>query len=351
MAPPAMRAASNFFVRAVTLFLLSCLIALGLIGCSGHASAPTNAGSSGGGSTSGGGSGGGGSGGGGSGGGGGGGGGSSSGVPAADHVFLVVLENHGFAQVVGSPAMPYLNSLATQNVLAANYFANTHPSIGNYFMMTVGAIETNDDAFAGTVTDDNLVRALTGAGKSWKAYAESLPAVGYTGNDIFPYIKHHNPFAYLSDVTSSSVQAANLVPLTQLAPDMNAGHLPNFAFLLPNIQNDAHDCPAGIPLCTDSDKLAAADAWLKNNVDPIIRNAVFSNSILIITFDEALDSDITNGGGHVATVVLGAHVKTGFSSSTLFQHQDTLRLILEALSVSDRPNGTANAHSMAEFFQ
>ena len=32
--------------------------------------------------------------------------------PAADHVFLVVLENHAFNQVIGSPFMPYLNSLA-----------------------------------------------------------------------------------------------------------------------------------------------------------------------------------------------------------------------------------------------
>jgi acid phosphatase len=272
-------------------------------------------------------------------------------VPAAGHVLLVVLENHGFGQVIGSPAMPYLNSLATQNGLAANYFANTHPSIGNYFMLTVGAIETNDDSFSGTVSDDNLVRALNMAGKAWKAYAQSLPTVGYTGNDLLPYVKHHNPFAYLSDVTTSSVQAANLVPLTQLASDVNAGTLPSFAFLLPDIQNDAHDCPAGMTVCTDSDKLAAADNWLKSNIDPIIKSAAFSNSLLIITFDEALDSDTLNGGGHVATVLVGTHVKSGFTSTTLFQHQDTLRLILEALSVSDRPNTTSTAHSMAEFFQ
>ena len=247
--------------------------------------------------------------------------------------------------------MPYLNSLATQNALATNYFANTHPSIGNYFMLTVGAIETNDDAFSGAITDDNLVRALTAAGKSWKVYAESLPAVGYTGNDMLPYVKHHNPFAYFSDVTASSVQAMNLVPLTQLAPDLNAGALPNFVFLLPNLQNDAHDCPAGMTICTDSDKLMAADNWLKSNVDPIIRNPVFGDSILIITFDEALQIDVTNGGGQVATVIAGTHVKNGFRSTTLYQHQDTLGLILDALKVSDRPNAAAGAHSMAEFFQ
>ena len=344
MATPAALVASKFFVRVVTILLLL-LASLNLMSCAGGGRSGTGGS---GGSTSGSGGSGGGGGSGGSGGGGGGGGGSS--VPAADHVFLVVLENHGFSQVIGSSAMPYLNTLASQNGLAANYFANTHPSIGNYFMLTVGLFESNDDAFAGSVTDDNIVRALTASGKSWKAYLESLPAVGYTGNDMLPYIKHHNPFAYFSDVTSSSVQANNLVPLTQLSADLSAGTLPNFAFLAPNIQNDAHDCPAGMATCTDADKLAAADAWLKNNIDPILKSPAFSNGILIITFDESVQSDLSHGGGQVATVIAGAHVKNGFRSTTLFQHQDTLRMILESLKVSDRPNGAAIANSMAEFF-
>src|SRR6185312_6265995 len=49
------------------------------------------------------------------------------------------------SQVIGSAAMPYFNSLATQHALATQYFANAHPSIGNYFMLTTGNIETNDD--------------------------------------------------------------------------------------------------------------------------------------------------------------------------------------------------------------
>ncbi|MGH9565713.1 MAG: alkaline phosphatase family protein, partial [Candidatus Angelobacter sp.] len=99
------------------------------------------------------------------------------------HVFLVVLENHSFSQVIGISAMPYLNSLATQNSLAANYFANTHPSIGNYFMLTTGQVHTNDDGFTGTVIDDNLARTLAAAGKTWKGYFQSIPSQGYLGPD------------------------------------------------------------------------------------------------------------------------------------------------------------------------
>jgi len=33
------------------------------------------------------------------------------------------------------------------------------------------------------VSMDNVVRELVAAGKTWKAYAESLPSVGYLGGD------------------------------------------------------------------------------------------------------------------------------------------------------------------------
>src|SRR5256885_14503283 len=112
------------------------------------------------------------------------------------HVAVVVLENQNFSSIIGNTNMPFLNSLASSNSLANHYFANTHPSIGNYFMMTTGQTITNDDAFAGIVSDDNIARELTNAGKSWKVYAESLPSPGYTGGDVFPYFKNHNPFAY-----------------------------------------------------------------------------------------------------------------------------------------------------------
>jgi phosphatidylinositol-3-phosphatase len=273
-------------------------------------------------------------------------------IPAADHVFVILLENHAFNQVIGSPFMPYLNSLASQHALATNYFANTHPSIGNYFMLTTGNIETNNDAFTGTVSSDSIPRAFAAAGKTWKAYMESLPSVGYTGGDVYPYFKHHNPFAYMTDVLNSSAETANLVPFTQLATDINAGTVPNFGFIAPNAEDDAHDCPTGAPVCLDSDKLTAADNWLKNNIDPLIKSPAFANSVFIIVFDEdEFDVVSVNGGGQVAWVMAGSHVKTGFKSTTFYQHQSTLRLVMDLLRVTDHPGNSATAPTMAEFFQ
>jgi hypothetical protein len=272
-------------------------------------------------------------------------------IPEAGHVFVVLLENHGFSQVIGNAAMPYLNSLATQHALATNYFANTHPSIGNYLMLTTGNIETNNDAFTGTVSSDSIPRAFAAAGKTWKSYMESLPSVGYTGGDVYPYFKHHDPFVYLTDVLNSSAETDNVVPFTQLASDLSAGAVPNYAFIAPNAEDDAHDCPGGVTTCTDNQKLSAADTWLKSNIDPLITSPALANSVFIIVFDESVDTDTTNGGGHVAMVMAGTHVKAGFKSTTFYQHQSTLRLVLDLLRVSDHPGNSATAPTMGEFFQ
>src|SRR5215831_16864323 len=130
---------------------------------------------------------------------------------SSSHVFIVVEENHSYSQVVGNASMPYLNRLANKYALATQYYADAHPSIGNYFMLTVGQPETLNDAFNGTVSDDNIVRELVNANKTWRSYAESLPSAGYLGGDVYPYFRHHNPFSYFSDLKGTS-QAGNLVP-------------------------------------------------------------------------------------------------------------------------------------------
>jgi hypothetical protein len=259
--------------------------------------------------------------------------------PQFSHVVLVVEENHGYSDVIGNSAMPYLNSLASKYGLATQYFANVHPSIGNYFMLTTGQIITTDDGFTGTVDADNIVRELVSAGKSWKSYAESLPSAGFLG-DSYPYVKRHNPCAYLTDVVNSSAQTQNLVSMSQFNADVSSNQLPSFSFVVPNLLNDAHD-----------GSLQVADQWLQNNIAPLISSSSFQqNGLLIIVFDEAGIDDLTNGGGHVAAVIISPKAKAGHQSSTLYQHQSTLRLILEGLGVKKFPGAASVAPEMGEFF-
>lgn len=286
---------------------------------------------------------------------GGGGNGTGGNVPQFKHVLVVLEENHSFNDVIGNSQMPYLNGLATENALATQYYADAHPSLPNYFMLTVGEgtsiTGTAGDAFSGVVSDDNVVRALTAAGKSWKCYAESIPSAGYLGPDSGPYLRHHVPFTYFSDVQASATQAANIVPFPQFAIDMASNSLPDYAFVVPNANDDAHNCPVGMSTCTSDQMLAAADQWLSTNIQPLLSSSAFQNSLLIIVFDEAEDSDTEHGGGHVPLVMAGSQVKPGYQSTTLYQHESTLRLMMEALGVSDFPGAAANAPEMTEFFK
>lgn len=276
-------------------------------------------------------------------------------VPAFSHVFIVVEENHTYGDVIGNTSMPYLNSLATSYGLATQYYANAHPSLPNYFELTAGEgisiTGLEGDNFPGPLTQDNVVRALTAAGKTWKSYAESLPAIGYIGVDTGEYANRHNPFAYFSDVINSSTQAANIVPFTQLATDIANNAVPDYAFIVPNLNDDAHDCPAGLSTCTDLHKLAAADQWLQTNIDPVIKSSAFQDAVMVIVFDEGDITDLANGGGHIPAVIVSSKSKAGYQSTTVYQHQSTMRLSLETLGVTDLPGDAATAPDMAEFFQ
>lgn len=266
------------------------------------------------------------------------------------HVFVLVEENHAYSSIIGNPAMPYTNSLAKQYALATQYYANRHNSLPNYFMLTVGDLVTTDDTYTGTVTADNVARAVSAAGKTWRIYAESLPSPGYLGASVIPYGKDHNPFTYFSDVLNSSSQAANIVPFTQLASDMQKGTLADYSMIVPDFANDGHDCPNEGANCTDTDKLANIDTWIQSKVGPLITSSAFGNSVLIYTWDESSIDDNANGGGHVPTILVGATVRHGFQSKTLYQHQSALRLSMELLGIKDLPAASATATDMSEFF-
>jgi phosphatidylinositol-3-phosphatase len=259
--------------------------------------------------------------------------------PTFSHVVLVVEENHSYADVIGNASMPYLNGLARQYGVAAQFYANAHPSLPNYLMLTTGQMETMDDNFSGTISDDNVVRELVKAGKSWKCYAESLPSTGPSA-DAYPYIRHHNPFSYFSDLQSNTPEAANIVSSAQITADLASSSLPQYSFIVPNMLNDGHD-----------GSLSQLDAWLQQNIGPILSNPEFQASgLLIITFDEGDQNDIGNGGGQIPTVIVSSKSKSNYTSQTLYQHQSVLRLTLAASGVGTFPGEAATAADMTEFF-
>jgi len=271
-------------------------------------------------------------------------------IPRVAHVFVLVEENHSFESVIANPSMPYTNSLANQYGLATAYFANVHNSLPNYFMLTVGRLVAENDLYSGTVTANNVARALTSVGKTWKIYAESLPHRGYKGPNVFPYGKDHNPFAYFADVINSPAQSANMVPFGELSTDIQNDTLPDYAMIVPNFVNDGHDCPPHMTACSNTHKLANIDHWVETNIGPLISSSAFGDSVLIYTWDESNSTDAANQGGHIATILIGPSVRNGYQSTTFYQHQSTLKLTLQLLGVTDYPGLATTAPDMTEFF-
>lgn len=278
-------------------------------------------------------------------------GGTGNGIPSVQHVVIVVLENTNYSQVVGSPSAPYINSLIPKGALASNYYANVHPSIGNYFYMTTGQVVTTDDAFQGIVSVDNVVREVSAASKTWKVYAEDLPSVGYVGPDIPPfYLRRHNPLTFFSDVVEDPTALLHVAPYSALAVDLAASGLPNYSFIVPNAAHDAHSCSDGGMNCSIETRISNADTWLSNNLPAILNNSGFQQSgLLLLTFDESADDNV-NGGGKVMTLILGTKVKVGYTGTGQYDHRSLLGLSMTALGAKI-PDAGASANQMTEFFQ
>src|ERR1700752_104938 len=122
-------------------------------------------------------------------------------MPRYAHILVIVAENKGSELIIGPATVaPNLNRLAQQYGLASQFFAEVHPSEGNYVAMLAGDTFGihDDDAFyckpgmhdtwcsKSQRTDyvDHTLRArslmdqLEARGLSWKAYMESLPEPG-----------------------------------------------------------------------------------------------------------------------------------------------------------------------------
>src|ERR1700730_7903997 len=61
------------------------------------------------------------------------------GIPRLDHVFVIMMENHAYGQIVDNPNAPFTNKYAKSKNTANNYFAVAHPSLTNYLEVVGGS--------------------------------------------------------------------------------------------------------------------------------------------------------------------------------------------------------------------
>ena len=157
--------------------------------------------------------------------------GSTSTLPVFTHIFIIVMENHEYSEIIGSSSAPYTNSLATQNALATRYDAVSHPSLPNYLSLTAAStFGITSDCENCFLNQTNLADQIEASGRTWRAYMESmpspcslidapaqrraisssdLPSFGNVGVPVFPAIQSMSRQVFASNTCS---QARRAVP-------------------------------------------------------------------------------------------------------------------------------------------
>jgi phosphatidylinositol-3-phosphatase len=316
-------------------------------------------------------------------------------VPRYTHIFIIVAENKGYDLIIGPhTAAPNINRLAHEYGLASRFYAEVHPSEGNYVAMLGGDTFGihDDDAFyckpgtqdrwcpkSGgrdyvdhTVSVRSLVDQLEERGLSWRAYLDSLPEPGSlavrwpTAEASAPglptqlYAVKHNGFMNFARVQHDAARAAKLVDFAALQRDIESDRLPAYAQIVPNQCNDMHGRDRAAYVPADCDKgaaralIARGDRMIGELVARLMHSRVWSgkeNVAIVITFDENdkeerrgpdqgccgndPGSAANSGGGRIPTVVITNHGPRGVVDDTPYNHYSLLRTTEEAFGMGE----------------
>jgi hypothetical protein len=236
-------------------------------------------------------------------------------VPAFDHVIVIVFENKEATTVVGNRAAPTFNSYARRYASLTRYYGVTHPSLPNYLALVSGSTQGIKTNCTDCLVDSmSLADSIEASGRTWKTYAEGLPAAGFLGASRGRYAKKHNPFAYFRGIAGDPARRARLVPLSRLASDVRAAALPNFSLLVPDLCHSMHDCSVSV-----------GDAWLRAQVGKLLK---LPRTVVFVVFDEGGSS--VGGGGHTAALAFGTAVLPGSRFTGVTGHYGLLRTIEQA---------------------
>jgi len=308
------------------------------------------------------------------------------GLPEIEHVFLIVLGDHGYEEGfgTGSPA-PYLaQMLRAKGELVSNYYAVAQGGLANRIALlsgqgptpatAAGCPEYKDVAPATAAGEEQvtgegcvypaatqtLPGQLVAAKKSWRAYsedAEGTPQAPVAG--CSPYATAGNPLAYFHSVLDTSECAERDVGLGQLEADLASEKTtPALSYLIPNACHDGSEqpCEPGRPT-----GLAATQPFLEKVVPEIEASMAYKKSGLIaITFAQAPQSGpgadssaccatpeypnlppgppqpaasgpvkTTGGGGKVGLLLISPFIEAGSSNESGYYNHFSLLLSLE----------------------
>jgi hypothetical protein len=245
------------------------------------------------------------------------------GLPPVQHVFVIVLADHGFEETYGpaSTSTYMAKTLPEKGELLSNYYAVTAGDLANEIALVSGqgpnpATAANCPEYKEFATPtlsatkqaegegcvysaetETLPGQLVAAKKSWKAYIGGI-GNGQTGEPTAcrhpglgeadqaqaprpgdPYETWRNPFVYFHSIVDSPECAERDVGLEQLSVDLKKEtKTPSFSYIVPDACHDGSEtpCEPGAPA-----GLAAAQPWLETTIAEIEASPAFKTSGLI----------------------------------------------------------------------
>ncbi|MFO0592229.1 MAG: alkaline phosphatase family protein [Polyangiaceae bacterium] len=274
-------------------------------------------------------------------------------LPTFTTVFTILLENHDYNEIVGSPYAPYLNSLIQEHGLAVHYYdSGVHPSLPNYLYLISGApqypgVVNVDPTFAPYFPSnaDNLAAQMEQAGIPWRAYQEHMGTpCKLTGAGL--YAPKHNPFVYFANIVSGpdALCEKRDVDYTEFAADLATGAY-RYMWITPDLVSDGHD-PSWAPVAG----LKNSDKWMAAEVPKILASEAYqSGGVLFITWDEA-EGRNGNDLHQIPMIVVSPKIKAkGLRVTRHLTHASYLAT-LEDLFGLPRLGDAVGAPTLFEFF-
>lgn len=269
--------------------------------------------------------------------------------PHIQTVFIIVMENHNWSDIVGSAYAPYINTTLLPIAAHTERYHNPwgiHPSLPNYLWMEAGKnFGIWNDKPPGTnsqSTTNHLVTRLNNLGISWKAYVEDIAGTECPLTSSGYYAVNHNPFVYFNDVTDNQNLASaycleHVRPFSQLFTDIAQNALPQYSFIVPNLCDDMHSW------CTEN-PILQGDTWLANNLPAILASPAYvQGGAVFLTWDESFtpeESEATTDADEypppdqpIGMIVLSPFAKHGYQNWIRYNHGALLRTVEEIFGI------------------
>ena len=271
------------------------------------------------------------------------------------NVFLIMMENHDWSTISGSPNCPYINkTLLPKASTATQYFTppGNHPSEPNYIWLVAGTNFGIEDDHAPATnqrnTTNHLAYLLDLAGVSWRTYQEDISGKNIPLVNEYPYAVRHNPFMFFKNINTNFAYVTNHVrPFSELSQHLAENSVAHFNFICPNVTNDMHDSVGGV-----STRILG-DNWLGREVPKILNSAAFTNGgVLFIAWDEgSLGGSSGESDGPLGLIVLSPLAKgRGYVNTIHYTHSSTLRTFQDILGVRPYLADASNTVDLSDLF-